>query len=476
MKFCYNINRKRFKGVRELKLSYDLTLEQTQKLIMTPELRQAIQLLQFNSLELNEYLVKVVEENPMLELDNPNSEVENIDDLVSEKEIDWKEYVEKYDDISYRPEIDKNQKEYNYESFISYTPTLREYLMSQLNLTKLSETEFSIGEYIIQNIDENGYLNISLDEISNHLSVSISKVEAVLEIIQTFEPLGVGARDLKECLLIQIREETEIEPIVREIIQNHLDDIGHNRMLKIAKERNLELSDVQKACDYIKTLEPKPGRSFSGNYDNVKYIVPDASIQEVDGEFVIILNDIMAPRLSINNFYRNLIKDCKEEGASEFLVEKLNSAMWIIRSIEQRRDTIYKVIESILKFQGEFFRKGHKALVPLTLKDVAEDIDMHESTVSRTTNGKYIQTPMGIFELKYFFSTGISGSDRDISSTSIKLVIKEIIDNEDAKKPFSDQQIVDTLKKKGIKISRRTVAKYRDELNIPSSSMRRRFD
>lgn len=459
-----------------MKLSYNLTLEQTQKLIMTPELRQAIQLLQFNSLELNDYISKEIEENPLLELESSNTEVESIDEIAIEKEIDWKEYLEKYDDISYRPEIDKNQNDISYESFISYSPTLREHLMTQLCLTKINDMEFKIGENIIQNIDENGYLNIPIQEISEHLSVSEEEVETALRIVQSFDPIGVGARNLKECLLLQIREDKDIDPTIREIVEEHLDDIGHNRMVKIAKERNLDLCDVQRACDYIKTLEPKPGRSFSGNYDDVKYIVPDASIQEIDGEFIIILNDVTAPRLNINNFYKDLIKDNGDQGTTDFLVDKLNQAMWIIRSIEQRRATIYKVIESILKFQIEFFRNGHKSLVPLTLKDVADDIEMHESTVSRATNGKYVQTPRGLYELKYFFSSGLSGSDGDVSSTSIKSIIKDIIDKEDTKKPFSDQQISDTLKIKGISISRRTVAKYRDELNIPSSSMRRRFD
>lgn len=459
-----------------MKLSYNLTLEQTQKLIMTPELRQAIQLLQFNSLELNEYLGKEIEENPLLELESANTEVESIDQISTDNEIDWKEYLEKYDDISYRPEIDKNQNDVSFESFISYSPTLREHLMSQLCLTKVQDSEFEIGENIIQNIDENGYLNIPLEEISEHLSVSEKEVEDVLSIIQGFDPIGVGARNLKECLILQIREDKDIDPTIKDIVEEHLDDIGHNRMIKIAKERNLDLGDVQRACDYIKTLEPKPGRSFSGNYDDVKYIVPDATIQEVDGEFIIILNDVTGPRLNINNFYKDLIKDNGDQGTTDFLVDKLNQAMWIIRSIEQRRATIYKVIESILKFQIEFFRNGHKSLVPLTLKDVAEDIQMHESTISRATNGKYVQTPRGLYELKYFFSSGLSGSDGDVSSTSIKSIIKDIIDREDTKKPFSDQQISDTLKIKGINISRRTVAKYRDELNIPSSSMRRRFD
>ena len=458
-----------------MKLGYDLALEQTQKLIMTPELRQAIELLQFTSLELNEYIKKEIEENPMLEMENPNEALGEVEELPMDKEIDWKEYVDKYDDISYKPQVDKNQKEYSFESFVSYSPSLKEYLGNQLSLVKLSQEEYFIGQYIIQNINENGYLVTSLEEIASLLKVNVLDVEKILKIIQTFEPLGVGARDLKECLLIQIKEKGDLDPLIVDIVEKYLDDIACNRMIKISKELNINIEKMQEVCDYIKTLEPKPGRAFSNDGDNVRYIIPDATIELIDGEFVIIINDSTGPRLNINNFYKNLISSGSDEDTSNFLSEKLNSAMWIIKSIEQRRQTIYKVVESILKFQIEFFKSGDKALVPLTLKEVAEDIGMHESTISRATNGKYVQTPRGLFELKYFFSTGLPSSGGDVSSTSIKSMIKDIIDNEDPKKPYSDQRLADILKEKGAKISRRTVAKYRDELEIPSSSMRRRF-
>lgn len=459
-----------------MKLSYNLTLEQSQKLIMTPELRQAIQLLQYNSLELNEYINKEMQENPLLEMENVAIDGENVVKVDKEQEIDWKEYLEKYDDFSYRPQVDKNQKEYNLESFTTYDLTLREHLISQLTLVKLNPQQYKIGEYIIQSLNENGYLNISLEDIASQLKASLDDVESILEIVQTFEPLGVGARSLEECLLIQVNASDIKGELIKKIIKEYLNDLGHNRLLKIAKEENLDLLKVQRACDFIRTLEPKPGRSFQGNYEDVKYVVADASIQFIDGEYIIQINDSTGPKLNINNFYKSLIKEDGDKETSEYLSNKLNSAMWIIKSIEQRRETIYKVIESILKFQLEFFKEGDKSLVPLTLKDVAEDIEMHESTISRATNGKYVQTPRGLFELKYFFSTGLSSLiGDDVSSTSIKSIIKDIIDSEDNKKPLSDQKIADILKGKGNSISRRTVAKYRDELEIPSSSMRRRY-
>lgn len=459
-----------------MKLSYNLTLEQSQKLIMTPELRQAIQLLQYNSLELNDYINKEIQENPLLEMETPAIDGENIVKVDKDQEIDWKEYLEKYDDYSYRPQVDKNQKEYTIESFTSYDLTLREHLISQLTLVKLSAFEYKIGEYIIQSLDENGYLNNPLEDISLLLNTPIHKIENILEVIQTFEPLGVGARSLEECLLIQVKAQNIKGNLINKIILHHLNDIAHNRLSKIAKEESVDLLEVQRACDYIRTLEPKPGRSFQGNYDEVKYIIPDATIQFLDGEYIIQINDVTGPRLNINNYYKSLIKDGGDKETTEYLSNKLNSAMWIIKSIEQRRQTIYKVIQSILKFQLEFFKEGDKGLVPLTLKDVAEDIEMHESTISRATNGKYVQTPRGLFELRYFFSSGLSSSTGDeVSATSVKSTIKDIIDSENNKKPYSDQKIADILKSQGNSISRRTVAKYRDELGIPSSTMRRRY-
>lgn len=458
-----------------MRLSYDLTLEQSQKLIMTPELRQAIELLQFNSLELTEYIANALEQNPMLEREKLAEEHEDLDKYTKEKEIDWKEYVEKYNDNSYRPQINKNIKEVNYEAFVSYEPTLRELLLSQLNLVHFGIQERKIGEYIVHNIDDNGYLQVSLEEIARIVNTNIEEVELVLGIIQNFEPIGVGARNLKECLLIQIKEKKNTKAYIKKIVENHLEDLAHNRLQKISKELDVSVEETQKACDYIKKLEPKPGRAFSGNNDSVKYIVPDAEIELIEGKFVVTVKDSTAPRLNINNYYRNLMKTGKDEKATEYLSGKFNSAMWIIKSIEQRRNTIKKVVESILKFQMDFFLEGEKSIKPLTLKDVADDIEMHESTISRTTNGKYVQTPRGLFELKYFFSSSLLSNKGDVSSTSIKMTLKDIIKEEDPKKPYSDQKISDILKAQGISISRRTVAKYRDELNIPSSSMRKRF-
>ncbi|MBE6081608.1 RNA polymerase sigma-54 factor [Acidilutibacter cellobiosedens] len=459
-----------------MRLGYDLTLEQAQKLVMTPELRQAIQLLQYNSLELNEYLEIQMESNPMLEVANNSIEHENIEELGKEAEdIDWKEFLGKYDDISYTERRDKNIKEVTYENFISYSPSLKEYLLSQLNLTNMDEKEKNVGQFIIESVDENGYLAVSLDSIAEELGVSFEYAENVLFQIQTFDPVGVGARDLKECLIIQLIDRKIEDPNVFTVVENYLEDIANNRMMKISKELNIDIKEVQKICDVIRSLEPKPGRGFGGSSDNIRYIVPDITLQHVDGEYIVVLNDVTGPRLNINSFYKELVSKTNDPQISQFLNSKLNSALWVIKSIEQRRTTIYRVVKSILKFQLDFFEKGEKFLKPLTLKEVADDIGVHESTVSRATNGKYMQTPRGVFELKYFFSSGVSGEKGDVSAISIKSTLKDLIENENHKKPLSDQQISNLLKEKGISISRRTVAKYREEMNIASSSMRRRF-
>lgn len=464
-----------------MQIGYNLELKQTQKLVMTQELRQAIELLQFNTLELNDYLKEEMENNPLLEIESNNKNKEQDQESIeehkeAEEEIDWEKYAEQYGDISYRPQIDKNKEEHNFESFVSYSPSLKEHLLDQLKFVDLNRKEYLIGKYLIENINENGYINTSVDDISKQLNINIDKIEEILEIIQGFDPLGVGARDLRESLLIQIKDEKSIDPIIQIIIENYLNDIASNKMNKISKELDIDIKTIQEACDYIKELEPKPGRNFSGDLDSVRYIEADANIEWIDGEFVITVNDSTGPRLNINNYYKSLLSKSADKNATEFLSERLNKAMWIIKSIEQRRQTIYNVVESILKFQYEFFKTGNKELlIPLTLNQVAEDIEMHQSTISRTTNEKHVQTPYGLYELKYFFSTGLVGEEKDVSSTSIKTLIKELINNEDPKKPYSDQKISDLLKEDGTKISRRTVAKYRTEMEIPASTLRRRY-
>ncbi|MDW5300082.1 MAG: RNA polymerase factor sigma-54 [Sedimentibacter sp.] len=468
-----------------MKMGFELNLLQTQKLIMTPELRQAIQILQFNNVELMEFIDKQLEVNPFLEsVDNKSQEFNSdeekteFDNKDDSDEIDWKDITEKYDDLSYKA-YEKAKDTDDKQSFESYTSkkmSIKDYLMVQLGVSVKTNKEKRIGEFIIESLDNKGYLGCSLQDISLLLNEDIVEVERVLRLIQTFDPIGVGARNLSECLMIQLKEKGIQDKNAYIIVEKYLEEIATNKIQKIAKDLHITVSRVQSICDIIKMLEPKPSRGFIVDSDNIRYIVPDVTVEKINGEYIIIVNDNNLPLLSISSYYKNMVNTLDDKEANKFLSDKLNSSMWLIKSIEQRRMTLYKVAESILKFQRKFFDEGRTALKPLILKDVADDIGVHESTVSRATNGKYMQTPIGLFELKYFFASSINETDGDgVSSTSVKTQIKELIENENPQKTLSDQKIAEMLSTSGINISRRTVAKYRDEMRICSSSMRRRY-
>jgi RNA polymerase sigma-54 factor len=393
-------------------------------------------------------------------------------------ELDWRELAERYDDLSYKA-YERNADSESKQSFESYTSkklSLKDHLMVQLGLTVKSNKEKRIGEFIIESLDNKGYLGCSLQDISLLINEDFVEVERVLRLIQTFDPIGIAARSLSECLMIQLKEKGIQDKNAYIIAENYLEEIATNKIQKIAKELHISVNRVQNICDIIKMLEPKPSRGFIVDSDNIRYIVPDVTIEKINDEYIIIVNDSYLPTLTISNFYKNMINNLDDKEASKFLSDKLNSSMWLIKSIEQRRMTLYKVAKSILKFQRRFFDEGKSALKPLVLKDVADDIGVHESTVSRATNGKYVQTPRGLYELKYFFASSLSEADGSgVSSTSVKSTIQKLIDEENTQKPLSDQKIAEKLNDEGINISRRTVAKYRDEMRIPSSSMRRRY-
>lgn len=455
-----------------MKLSYGLTIEQTQKLTMTPELIQAIHILQFNTQELDSFVQEELLENPVLEIDGKRKDDKTVD-------IDIQERIkEDYnDEESYKQwERSSDREEYSYEQFVSKEETLEDSLLLQLTFSKLEGYDLKIGRYIVEAIDENGYLTVPVEQIAAIFKTDSGKIDDILDVIQNFEPVGVGARNLKECLIIQLAAKGLLDEVTEYIILNHLEDLGNNKLNKIAKAVGIPVTQVQMVCDLIRTLEPKPGRSFAVG-ESVKYIVPDVFVEKMDGEYVVTNNESSIPHIMVSPYYNALAKEAKnDEELSKYITDKFNSALWLIKSIEQRKRTIYNVAAAVVKHQKEFFDKGNKYLKTLTLKEVAESIGMHESTVSRSVNGKYMQTPRGVFEIKYFFSGGITGQDgTGVSSNSIKTIIKEIIDGENPSKPYSDQDIVGILSGKGIEISRRTVAKYREGMNILSSSKRRRY-
>ncbi|MBF1173774.1 MAG: RNA polymerase factor sigma-54 [[Eubacterium] sulci] len=456
-----------------MKIGYELTIEQTQKLSMTPELIQAIQILQYNNQELNEYIDKELLENPILESEYHKESDTEIDiDSLRDQLIQADENVEAYKQW----ESHSTSDEYSYENFVAFNYTLTEFLIEQLHFSSLKGQDAEIGRYIIENIDDNGYLSMSLEEICSVLDVDLDSCERVLDLIHTFEPSGVGARDLNECLIIQLASLGELTDEIEFIISNRLKDLADNKYALISKEVGISLTEVQEIADLIKTLEPKPGRGFDSD-NSIKYIIPDIYVEETNGEYVVSANDGSTPSLHISSYYNSLTEEAKsDKELSNYLNNRFNSAMWLMKSIEQRKKTIYNVASAIVQFQNDFFAKGERFLKPLTLKQIAETVGVHESTVSRAINGKYMQCPRGVFELKYFFTGGILNEDGSgVSSNSIKSMIKEFVDAEDDKKPLSDSRISEMLHEKGIDISRRTVAKYRDDIGILPSSKRRRF-
>ncbi len=461
-----------------MKLGYELTIEQTQKLVMTPDLIQAIQLLQFNTQELEVYVQEELLTNPVLERAE-KSEEEKETKEISKDEIDWEEYYKdkEYDDISYRHHSRVIERdEYTYEQFVASETSLSDHLKMQLDFVKLRTPCRMVARYIIEDLDENGYLRSSTKEISQILGVREAKIEEALGVIQSLEPAGVGARTLKECLLIQLKSKNEADYNICKVIEEHLEDIAENRLVNIAKALSIGIEEAQTICDRIKLLEPKPGRQFGGMGEN-RYISPDVTVEKIGDEYIVIVNDSTAPRLNISPVYQKMLKDAeKESNTQKFLTDKLNAAMWLIRSIEQRRQTIYNVVKAVVDYQYDFFEEGQRQMKTLTLKQIADRIGVHESTVSRSINGKYMQTPRGLFEIKYFFTSGVTGNDgKGIASEGIKSIIKEMISEEDPKNPISDQAMADSMVECGIDISRRTVAKYRTEMNIASSSRRRRY-
>ena len=466
--------------MNDIKLGFDLTIEQSQKLVMTPELIQAIQILQFNTQELDAFVQEQLLVNPVLEQDQ--SAPSNPEAETSEKErekLDWKEFIRNgsYDDISYRGYRDKDEERSDsFERYVTNEVTLPEHLMFQYQFATVDKGCRRVGKYIIESLDENGYMTSTVEEISRATGVREEKVGEALDIIHGFDPAGVGARDLSECLQLQLAARKELTPQMEEIITHHLEDIANNRLSAVARDTGMTVLQVQEAADVIRTLEPKPGRQFASQMET-KYVIPDVIVEKIDNEYVVIINESSTPHLTISSYYKSLLgKAEKDQQLADYLSERVSSANWLIKSIEQRKQTIYNVVSAVVKYQRDFFDLGSKHLRTLTLKDIAEELGIHESTVSRSISGKYLQCPRGVYEIKYFFSAGVSDDvGEGVSSNSIKEFIKEIVEGEDRHKPYSDQAMVSILKDKGFNISRRTVAKYRDELGILSSSKRKRY-
>jgi len=480
-------------------------IKMSQTLRMTPQLQQAIRLLQLSRMELIDEIRSEMTENPLLE-EGPSFDVEPpkevkkkesetadcgefesapLEDFKVEEpnldKIDWEKFMENYNSPtpgnSYK---NLGQDELpTLEQTLSTSESLTEHLIEQVRFSGMNDEEQEIAALIIGNLDETGYLrNTSVEELAFDSGQDPEDVSFVLEIVQSFDPLGVAARNLKECLLIQAAVVFPKDEVVRIMIEDHIPSLERKSFKKIAKEMDLEIEVVFSGAQAIAELEPKPGREFAGS--DARYITPDIYIYKVGNEYVTTLNEDGMPKLRISNYYKEELARKKAEGekdeARSFIQDKLRGAMWLIRSIHQRQSTIKKVTQSIIKFQHDFFEEGVEHLKPLVLKDIANDIDMHESTVSRVTTNKYVHTPRGTFELKYFFNSSITNREgADLASEAVKAKIREIISNEEPKKPLSDAKIVKMLSEDGVEIARRTVAKYREMMGILSSAKRKQL-
>jgi RNA polymerase sigma-54 factor len=471
----------------------------TQQLVMTPQLQQAIKLLQLSRLELQDVIQQELEENPVLdelleteepkdpdtlelsELETvPLQEAENFQELkVDEehiREMDWDTFLEGYNYSSGEQYYDDDDDRPSFENMLTKKGTLFDHLIWQINMGKFSPEEARVGSEIIGNIDEDGYFRASLADVAHSCGVDEVLVEDILLKIQDFDPMGVGARNLRECLLIQVRLLEMGGTVVDAIIRDHLQDLEIRNYKQICRSLGIEIKDVLLASRIISGMDPKPGRVFQ--QDDIQYISADIFVYKLGDEYMIALNEDGLPTLRINPLYlsEGKLGPLLDQKTETYINDKTRSALWLIKSIQQRQRTIYRTAKSIVKFQREFFDKGIEYLRPLVLRDVADDIGMHESTISRVTSNKYMQTPQGLFELKYFFNSGISTGDGDfIASESVKNKIRELLDSEDLRKPYSDQRIAELLAKDNVNIARRTVTKYREMLRIGSSSERKRL-
>ncbi len=467
----------------------------TQQLIITPQLQQAIKLLQLSRLELLETIQQELEVNPVLEevaegveevgvKDEVEPEAVRVEERYDEVEItekvrddfDWESFLADYS--TYTPvtnERDPNQEQPSFEQRLTSKPSLEDHLMWQLCLSDFTEEEREIAVQIIGNLNSDGYLLAGLDEIAHLTGTSENRVEAVLTKVQSFDPPGVAARTLQECLLIQARSLDVRNSLVETIIEHYLPYLENKNYQGLMKVLRRSKEEVQAAVEIILSLDPKPGRAYSD--EDVHYVSPDIYVLKVDDDFVVVLNEDGMPKLRVNPYYKEALRgdSAIPEEAKEYIHGKLRSAAWLIKSIHQRQRTLYKVAQSIVNFQREFFEKGIAYLKPMVLRDVAEDVGMHESTISRVTTNKYMHTPQGIFELKYFFNSSINSVVGEaVASESVKERIRRLIRDEDPANPYSDKDLVDLLKKENIRIARRTVAKYREMLGILPSHKRKR--
>ncbi|MBU9722226.1 MULTISPECIES: RNA polymerase factor sigma-54 [Bacillaceae] len=451
-----------------MNMEYGLFQQQSMKLVMTNELRQAITILQYSVLDLKQYLHEQQLENPLMELN---------DNIIKEEIA-----REKYDfDYGYRKTragtsepLDMDENDSLVEQLSRSEEGLQDVLLNQIRFLHLDPLMKRILTYLALNVDENGYLKSTSQEVAEEIKEPQESVEEALKILQSLEPYGVGATSLKECLLLQLKQLEVRDLLAEEIVRKHLDLLAKKQLKRIAKEEDVDIQEVQYVFDFIQTLNPKPGAIYQR--EPAKYIVPDVTVKKVNGEYIVYLNEDHLPEMTMNPRYKALMNN-GESDVSQYMKQKYEQFQWIRRSVMQRQETLLKVAKAIVDYQKAFLEKGPTELRPMTLKMIGEMVGAHESTVSRATTKKYIQTPKGLYELKYFFKSNVGDSDgEDTSSERVKIYLKRLVDKENKQKPLSDQKLMTALKAKyGIQVSRRTVAKYREEMHILSSTQRKRY-
>ncbi len=445
--------------------------ELNQKLSITPQLQQSIKILQMGCQELIKHIEQEALENPMIEIESIDEELDHYEKL--KRKLDWLNASDEENRVYYQSSCDAD--DYSYTAISENENTLEHYLLSQLDLLSLSPIDYKIAYYIIESLNENGYLKIPLEDISKILHADKNKIESILDIIHSFDPPGIGARNLKECLTLQLNSKGITDRNIFKLVNNYLEILGKNKLNVIAKELGIPIGEVKNMVSIIKSLNPRPGNICS-IMNATKYVTPDVVVVKFKDYYEVLINDFSYPKIRISSYYKNTLLHTTDKNAKDYIIKKMKQASWIIKCLEQRNTTLSRVTKAIVDQQKMFFDMGPGHLIPMVLKDIAEKLEVHESTVCRAVNDKYLQCSWGIFELKYFFSTGFSAKEQDhTTSENIKLLIRELIENENKKKPYSDQKLTDILVKRGIQISRRTVAKYRGELKIPNASGRKEF-
>lgn len=463
-------------------LSQTQTLSQQQ--VLAPQLQQSLQILQVPMLELRNLIQQEIESNPTLELEqteptieDKQREAEEFDaefERLAKLDEEWRDYMSQSAGYSHRSAEDEERRQFFFDSLVK-EETLQQHLLEQVQSGDLNAADRQIAELIIGNIDDHGFLQTKPEDIANNTGMDVADITRVLESVQTFHPVGVGARDLRECLLIQLKRLGKEQSLEYRIVDRFLEDLGKRRFPEIARRLNTTAEQVQRAANFIATLDPKPGQIFTPDPNN--YVLPDVTVEKIGGDWQISLNGDQIPHLRISNTYKDLMASARsKEDVRDYIREKIRSGKFLIKSIHQRQQTISNIAHRIVDRQREFLEFGPAALKPMTMVQIADEVGVHETTVSRAISGKYMSTPHGVFEMKYFFTPGYQTADgAAMSNTSVKGIIAEMVKDEDAKNPLSDKEIVEMLSKKGIPIARRTVAKYRSELGILPSNMRKTY-